>query len=71
MKASKNMAESLGHAGLDSAAAGGGAADDGGGADWVGPVGHPYTPYTRFPARSDAWNTIMAWLFSRIPHTRR
>eukprot|EP00198_Chlamydomonas_reinhardtii_P007427 XP_001696764.1 exostosin-like glycosyltransferase [Chlamydomonas reinhardtii] len=36
VKASKNMAESLGHAGLDSAAAGGGAADDGGGADWYG-----------------------------------
>ncbi|KAG2431392.1 hypothetical protein HXX76_009407 [Chlamydomonas incerta] len=68
------MAQSLGHAGLGSATAeggtGGGSIDDGGGADWVGPVGHPYTPYTRFPARSDAWNTIMAWLYSRIPHTR-
>ncbi|KAG2491270.1 hypothetical protein HYH03_010277 [Edaphochlamys debaryana] len=34
------------------------------------PDGHPYQPLNRFPARSDAWNTIMAWLHSRIPHTR-
>lgn len=34
------------------------------------PLGHPYKPYGRFPVRSDAWNTIMAWLHSRIPHTR-
>ncbi|KAG2437024.1 hypothetical protein HYH02_011455 [Chlamydomonas schloesseri] len=75
IKASKDMAQSLGHVGLGSAAAegavGGGRAEGaGGGDDWVGPVGHPFTPYTRFPARSDAWNTIMAWLHSRIPHTR-
>ncbi len=75
IKASTDMAQSLGHVGLGSAAAegavgGGGAEGAGGGDDWVGPVGHPFTPYTRFPARSDAWNTIMAWLHSRIPHTR-
>jgi hypothetical protein len=38
--------------------------------EWMGPPGHPFQPLTRFPARSDAWNTIMAWLHSRIPHTR-
>ncbi|GLI69226.1 hypothetical protein VaNZ11_013715 [Volvox africanus] len=53
----------------DVAAAGGGGqveSDE----DWLGPPGHPYQSLTRFPVRSDAWNTIMAWLHSRIPHTR-
>ncbi|KXZ45350.1 hypothetical protein GPECTOR_55g256 [Gonium pectorale] len=41
-----------------------------GGSKTPGPLGHPFQPYTRFPSRSDAWNTIMAWLHSRIPYTR-
>lgn len=32
--------------------------------------GHPYEPMRRLPARQDAFHTIMAWLHSRIPHTR-
>ncbi len=29
---------------------------------------HPYRPLRRFPAHSDAFSTIMQWLFSRLPH---